>query len=514
LGLAAVARVPVFSSALPPLRAFSGDMGIVVIVVAVLSAIGTALPWSKLCRISSPVLFLFSACVSAGVGLYYIQDLQATGDEPEYLLLTQSLWKEHDLDVVDNWKRGDFLEYVPGMQEAPAGTIRKDGRPISTHSPGLPLLLAPIYAMGGRRLCVVALALAGAALAVLVRALALQMTGQPEAALLAWGATVGAPVFYYTFHLYTEVPSALFAALALRLLLAAPGPLGAGIAALLIAALPWLHVKMIPLAAVLGAVAVVRLRGRARGAFVVIGVVMALLYVAYYWRTFGTLTPLGLYRGRVPKGVRYALPFSAAFGIFIDRVFGIVPCAPIWLLGVAALGTLARRWRATWPYLLYAVAVIAPILTWRAWTAGCCPPARFLVPVVPVLAVALAMRAAGTRYGLARWTAPLLVTGYVWIPLVTRNPGDLCLLHAKHDPPHLFSALMGLDVVLQYLPSFTFTGNHQLQMAVIWSVVFVAVLVLDALAERRRLIDRLFASPAFPIGVWILVGLTAGRGGH
>src|SRR5262249_61394104 len=76
-------------------------------------------------------------------------------------------------------------------------------------------------------------------------------------------------VFFYSFHVYTEVPSALCVALALVLLLGpAPPTVHSAVAAgLLASALPWLHVKMVPCAAALAVIAVARTGARARDTF-------------------------------------------------------------------------------------------------------------------------------------------------------------------------------------------------------------------------------------------------------
>src|SRR5207247_7242078 len=99
------------------------------------------------------------------------------------------------------------------------GAPRRDGRPFPAHSPGLSLLLAPVYAAGGRLACVALLGLAAAALTIEARGLALGLTTDARSGLLAWAAAAGPPVAFYAFHIYTEVPSALTLALGLRLLL-------------------------------------------------------------------------------------------------------------------------------------------------------------------------------------------------------------------------------------------------------------------------------------------------------
>ena len=143
-------------------------------------------------------------------------------------MMAQSVWREGDLDLRDNFSRGDHLEYLGGYDRMPGGTRRADGRSYPTHSAGLSVLLAPAYALGGRRACVVLLALVAAGLGLLVRDLARRSGADEASALVAWAATVGPPVLYYTAFLYTEVAAAFAIALALRLLLFSPGPVGRG----------------------------------------------------------------------------------------------------------------------------------------------------------------------------------------------------------------------------------------------------------------------------------------------
>ncbi len=88
-------------------------------------------------------------------------------------------------------------------------------------------------------------------------------------------------------------------------------PAGAALAALCAAALPWLHVKMIPAAAALGLVALVRLRGRALAAFLAVAGAAAVSFGLYYASVFGLASPLALYGG-VPADARVLLLALAA----------------------------------------------------------------------------------------------------------------------------------------------------------------------------------------------------------
>jgi hypothetical protein len=373
------------------------------------------------------------------VGLSYTLRLRVSGDEPHYLLMAQSLWREHDLDLRDNHAREDWREYTPGPIVPHYAAPRADGRPFPAHSPGLPLLLAPLYALGGRPLCVVALTLAAALLALEMWRAARRLTGDDEAALLAWALALVPPVAFYAFEIYTEVPAALALAVALRLLLTGPGLGigGAAAAALLASALPWLHLKMLPAAVALGVVALFRLRGRGRTLFFGVAALMAVAFLAYYRAIFGVASPLAIYGG-VPRDADGS-PLRALVGLALDRSFGLLPYAPLFLLALAGLGRLVQL--RAWEPVLAGAAVIVPVLPWRMWWGGQCPPARFLVPLVPVLALALAARVTLSRTGLARWRWPLALLGVAATMGMTVRPSALLLLNRGDRPTRLWTAL-------------------------------------------------------------------------
>ena len=223
-----LAHLPVARSVVPGLGVFTGPLGAVLVLAGALVSLGRAI------RRPAPVvppawlLFAASALFAAAIGLHYVRAVEPSGDEIDYLMMAQSVWREGDLDLRDNFARGDYLEYLGGYDRMPGGTRRADGRSYPTHSAGLSVLLAPAYALGGRRACVVLLALVAAGLGLLVHDLSRRSGADEAAALVAWAAAVGPPVLFYTAFLYTEVVAAFAIALALRLLLFSPGPVGRG----------------------------------------------------------------------------------------------------------------------------------------------------------------------------------------------------------------------------------------------------------------------------------------------
>lgn len=460
-------------------------------------------------RVSDRTLFAVALAAYLAVGFHYTSRLQATGDEPEYLLMAQSLWRDGDLELQNNYAEEQFLEYVPGMPREPFGTWRGDGRPFPARSPGLPAALAPVYGLAGRAGVVVLLALAAAAFGVQVRALAAMLSGDPRLALFAWLAASGPPALFYSFHAYPAILGGLAVATSLRLLLSeSPGPGAAAVAGFAAATLPWLHTRMLPAAAALGLVALFRLRGRALAAFLAAVAAMAAGFVAYNVHIFGAASPLGPYGGKVPRGVRRAIPLHAVGGILLDRGFGLLVYAPVYLLALAGLPDLLRRGRAALPWLAVLLSVVLPVIFWRLWFGGFCPPARFMVPAVPVLAAVAALRLGGSPgRGLARWTPVLLALGFAWALLLTADPRATWLLNVKEHPPLAWTWLTDADWAARYLPNYTSLERQDERIAMSWGAALAALLALDGLARRFRWADRLFAGPGLALVLTLLTGL-------
>ncbi len=517
LGLAlpiGLARVSPLVERLPSLGLLRGPAAWALVAVAALLALGHALdryrPGWMLAFARAPawLLLVAAGAVYVGVGLRHAAGLQVSGDEPHYLVMAQSLWRDHDLDLRNEYDGEAWAEFVPGPLRPHWGAPRADGRPFPAHSPGLPLLLAPAYAALGRDGCVLLVALLAAAAALVCRRLAAQLTENESASAAAWLAAAGPPLFFYSFHLYTEAPSALAAGGSLALLLGAPGPAGAALAALCAAALPWLHVKMIPAAAALGLVALVRLRGRPLAAFLAVAAASALAFGLYYASVFGLASPLGLYGG-VPADAR-VLTWRALPGLLLDRSFGLLPMAPVFLLALAGLPSVLRR-REARPHVLVGLAVLAPLLSWRMWWGGQCPPARFLVPMVPFLAVALALRLARSSAGLARWWRGLFLGGAVLCTVALADPAARVLLNRGNRPTRLWSALSDGVSIGDYLPSLTHASEREARLAVVWIGALLLLLVLDRLAQVRPSVDRAFSSFAAAVLAGMLLGVVIDR---
>jgi hypothetical protein len=516
--LLAAARWPAAREALPAFDLLTGPLG------GVLAALAAGISLTR-CGLRRPrrpvpalVLFLLPVVVASAAAFHYTRAVQPSGDEIDYLMMTQSLWREHDLDLRDNFARGDFNEYLSGYDHMPGGTRRADGRSYPTHSPGLPFLVAPVYALGGRLACLVFLAIVASLLGLATRALARHAGADEGASLVAWAAIVGPPVFFYTSFLYTEVVAALCLAGALWLVLARPSPAGAAAAALLLSALPWLHVRMTLLAATTGLFALLALRGRARVAFAAVAGAMAAGYLGYHHSVFGSVSPLARYGGSVPTPMARRTPLRTLVGLFVDGSYGLLPYAPVFLLGLAGLRRLAAApWRVAVGLGAAFLAALLPVLAWRNWW-GASPPARFTIPLLPTLAVALALRVAhAPDRGLARWRGALLAAGTALALFTFHDPGEMRMVNNRNAPPAVFDVLAGEASIARYLP---FPSSRAGSVAPpweppateaavmgLWAAAIAALLALDAVAQRSERVNRWFGGLALPLALFLAVSI-------
>jgi hypothetical protein len=218
------------------------------------------------------------------------------GDEPHYLVMAQSVWRDGDLKIENNHTRGDYREYF-GRELKPDYLTRGSDREIySIHPVGMPVLMAPVYAIGGYWAVVIALVLCAATAAAMVWRFTLDATNAPGAATFAWAAiALTAPFLYNTFTVYPEIVAALAVAIAFtRALDQRSWPRShwrwviVGVAC---GALPWLSTKYAPMSATLVLIALARLnprRARLAAAAVVLPYGLSLIA----WFSF-LLCPLG-----------------------------------------------------------------------------------------------------------------------------------------------------------------------------------------------------------------------------
>lgn len=356
------------------------------------------------------------------------------GDEPHYLVVAQSLWRDGDLKIENNHARGDYLEYFDRDLEPHYQTLGANGEIYSIHPVGMPIVIAPVFAAGGYPLVVFFFVLVAATTGAVVWRANTVWLGSAGAATFGWAAVaLSAPFLLNSFTIYPEVLASLAVATAFTLTAlagAARRPrwhwLAVGVA---VAVLPWLSTKYAPMSAALVAVALGRvwLPGsdvrRPRPASD--GLVPSVLVVAPYlvslagWFTFfkviwGTPWPQASYAEAGQTSLAN-LPVGVG-GLLFDQEFGLLPVAPALILAFAGLWTMVRHGgegrRVAAELMLVAGAMIATVGAFHHWWGGSSVVGRNLISVMLLLTLPIAVQFAQAPQASARRAAQHLL---VWI---------------------------------------------------------------------------------------------------
>ena len=431
-----------------------------------------------------------------------------TADEPFYLLTTQSLLDDGNLDLRAQYAARSYEEFF----DHPAGLWSQsvalaDGRVLSPHNVGLSVLLLPGFAIDGLVGAQVQLVLVAALTWALAYVLALRLTGAPP--WLTWLATalvaLSATAYIHSSEVYPELPAALALVAALLLVTGPERPSTLRVAAVvaLLTALPWLGVKYAPLAALVALYVLWRAHPRGRALLVAGGCVSALAYVAFHLAVYESLTPYNvnlIYAGDTATGalarhIEIGDRFYRLWGLLIDRRFGVGRWAPVLLLVVPGLVLLAGRDTRTRLVLalvaaqvLIASFVAITMMGW--WFSG-----RTLLTVFPLLPIPIVL--AASRGWM--WRAALAALGAyslavtAALALAGRSREVVIAVDPFEMEARVFRALDGL------FPQYAAWTTETWLLTAAWLAVGGAALaawaVLSAPPTRR---DQPEASPSSP----------------
>ncbi len=365
------------------------------------------------------------------------------GDEPHYLVITQSLLRDGDLKIGNNHRRGDYREYFVG--DLPPDFIRpgQNGEIYSIHAPGVPALVLPAFALAGYHGVVVFLILVAAMTAGLLWWLAWRVSASASAAWFGWAAVVlSTPWLLETFTVY---PDGLGACVALTGFWALLRPDWERVAdatswrpwllhGLALAALPWMHIRFSVLAATIGGLALIRLTVAPNAvakaiAFLVTPALSAVAWLWFFLIVYGTPDPTAPYGRQVQNSFAF-LP-NGLGGLLFDQGFGLLATAPVLVVAFAGL-FYVRRLAAQW--LIVATPYLIAVTTFAMWWAGWSAPARFFVPVLLPLGIFAAAAWTAMRSRGLRAAALALLVVSVWVSGVSVVGGDGRLgFHARNE---------------------------------------------------------------------------------
>jgi hypothetical protein len=359
------------------------------------------------------------SAIAFGLGAWAVAPQHPEGDEPHYLIITQSILQDRDLKIENNHRQRDYDAYFNRSIQPDFLKRGKDDQIYSIHAPGLSLLIAPAFALFGYRGVLIELVLLSAAASGLVWLIAWRLTSDRLASWFGWATfALSVPFFFHASSLFPDGPGAvlaLFAVLPLvdararepRFLLLVGAALGV---------LPWLSSRFILLAAASAVVIGLRLiawrsesaarperearaerpAGPARAmrlaAFALLPVTSAVAFFWFYFDIYGTPNPSVVYGGAPSMSLSAGTLMRGVPGLFFDQQFGLIPNAPVYLCAFAGLAVMLSRGmdggrRLALELLFIIVPYFLLAASFTSWWGGTTPPARYFVPVTGLLAL-------------------------------------------------------------------------------------------------------------------------------
>lgn len=382
----------------------------------------------------------------------------------------------------------------------------RNGGFYQVHNPGLSVVLFPAYFLDRHFFSTsaayqdvfpaqlpmtnLACLLLFAWLGVAVFRLIVASTGRPLLAwLLAATAMLTMPLAAFAFQIYPEVTGGIIVAVVSRWLLFRDEHTrrSAVATAVLAAFLPWLHVRFLLLSAVLGVWGFARLRGR-RIAFTTAYAVMIIGLCLYAYHLTGSMRPDAMYQGEgssSPWRLRDAM--QAVISFPLDRIWGFLPHAPVYVVAIPGWAVLARVQPRAAALLALLIASLVIPSSGHGFTAAGATPLRHLVASIPLAMVPLAWTL--IRWGHRAWVR----VAFAILLVVSLDAAFSYTFHHRKEVGRMVDwAVSG------WTPNLLFPWTHGIPwqhwpgtfaLFVMWAVLCAALLLVP-FAFVRRCIDR------------------------
>jgi hypothetical protein len=447
-----------------------------------------------------------------------------SGDEPHYLVIAQSLWRDGDLKIENNHDRGDYREYYPGDLEPHYLTRGKDQEIYSIHPIGLAVILAPVYALAGYAGSVWFLIALGAIALALAWRWTVTTLNAPGAATFGWSViALSAPFTFNLFTVYPEIAAAFAVMLAYSLAVTTDTKrsslvrwiaIGAAIAAL-----PWLSTKYAPMSAALLLVVSLRFydfRKNEPAAFlrnaklwVVIGIYAISLaaWFAFFkiiWDVWSPTAPYGSQRETSLSYLRLGAP-----GLLFDQEYGVLAYAPAYILAVTGL---VHMWRARGELRRQAIeitfifsALLLLVGAFHIWWGGSAAPARPIASALPLLllpiAVAFKSAAAGSPQRAAQHLLLAIGAGIAVTVLIGQD--GLLISNARDGSSALLEYWLPRWPLWSLAPSFIRQHWTSAWLFMAWwlAIAFGAAWLLSRMRSSRAGVSALAALATFAIAI-------------
>lgn len=461
-----------------------------------------ATAWTRLPERTRVAIIIFAACLLVYTLVLllvprYKGVTTAQGDEPHYLIVSESVIRDGDVFLTNNY---EAMQYRPYFEQ---DTIMwhvahgRGGRFVSTHPMFLSLVVLPgfwLFGFKGAALTMILFASAAAALSFLV---ADRFTSRIIAAGVTLFLFFSYPLIFYSRLIYPETAAYFLVALGLWSawrLKESGRALHAGLLGLSSGMLLLFHPKFIAISISLLFLFLIVRPGKDRRllvAWVVPAALAVLVLIILTAVAFGPNLAQGLTASGGSKLQGGYLGTNSVWGIpglFFDRAWGLFLFAPFYFLFLhgLALPSNAFEWDRWWVFFPVCIGLHALVLgVFQSWNGGAAPVQRYLVPLAPLFVVCIALFIDRVRskfaWGAAGALALLQIVTTVWgfrffVGTYGMENSDNIFL------PHFLGNGAVKRLLLLVFPLFHPAGERAVALTIAWVILLAAT----ACAARRH----------------------------
>jgi len=348
----------------------------------------------------SQIIFIFASAVIV------LKGVELVGDEPHYLAISQSIAKDGDINVFNQYARDEYREFINYRLTHHSKVGKGFKKWYSFHLPGLSLTLAPFFLFKIPFpflyfLVRVYLGLFGTLLGIVVYLISLKIWKRDKLSLFIFAVFLfTTPVFFYSFHIFAELQVLLLLLLSIWFALfkndrRKKDILFAGF--LLGLTVFWGMKYLIFISIFTFLFFIIKLKEkdlRSGIMYAVFPILFVMLFFLYLYSAYGNFSPMSVYTGVLTEAqkIEYAEGMQSIkiqnrietlFDYFFDQRDGLILYNPFFLFFFPGLILALKNFRKYYLHILVSSASFIYLLYHGYSTVrpGYCPQARYLLPV-------------------------------------------------------------------------------------------------------------------------------------
>ena len=443
------------------------------------------------------LLILYCGVVFFTTSFIYVQfSSPPSGDEPHYLIISQTLLKYHSLNVMLDYSNGDYHVFYSYTID-PHLSYGAHGQLMPLHSIGAPILwLLPFYLFGrpGAVLCISLLSIL--IILNIYKLLITMNIGATYAFIVSLAYAIASPVYLYSHLTFIEPVGALICLYVLRKIFQKERTLTEVIvSSILLGILLWIHIRFAYFEVVLFFALLYRIYEQNRlkqfkyyTSLLLPVTILFIAYEVYTYRFWGTFNPAAIEINDIHNQSRPFVtnPLNGIIGVFLDQQYGFLINFPIFILLFPGIFLTIKNHCTRYNLLMLILTIPYMLLftSFNNWTGGWSPPARLIFVLLPLYSFYLAYALEQINTLFSR-----LVIAATMLYGLTYN------LLSLSPPLNSFNAPTGYNRTIIHLQLFNYRLTdlfpsmflaHQTNLFALWFIIFTSLSCSLLLSKRLK----------------------------